>query len=35
MMLTLVCLVFSDLLGYVSARRRLAIFTLFAFAILC
>ncbi len=34
-MLTLLCLVFSDLLGYVSARRRLAIFTLFAFAILC
>jgi len=34
-MLTLLCLVFSDLLGYVPARRRLAIFTLFAFAILC
>ena len=28
------CLVFADLLGYVSARRRLVIFTLVAFAIL-
>ncbi len=35
MMATILCLIFTDLLGYVSARRRLAIFTLFAFAILC
>jgi len=34
-MLTLICLVFSDLLGYVPRSRRTAVFTLFAFAILC
>ena len=34
-MLTLICLVFSDLLGYVPRSRRTAIFTLFAFVILC
>ncbi len=35
MMLTLLCLVFADLLGYIPARRRVAIFTLISFAILC
>ncbi len=34
-MLTLLCLVFSDLLGYVPRSRRTAVFTLIAFAILC
>lgn len=35
MMLTLICLVFADLLGYVARRQRLAIFSLISFAILC
>ncbi len=35
MILVGICVVFADLLGYVSARRRLAIFTLFAFTVLC
>jgi len=34
-MTTLLCLVFTDLMGYVPARSRSAIFTLIAFAILC
>ncbi len=34
-MLTLLCLVFSDLLGYVPRSSRTAVFTLIAFAILC
>ncbi len=34
-MLTLICLVFSDLLGYVPRSRRTAVFTLIAFVILC
>ncbi len=35
MMLTLLWLVFADLLGYVPASKRTAVFTLIAFAILC
>lgn len=35
MMLTLLWLVFADLLGYVPTRSRTAIFTLIAFAVLC
>jgi len=35
MILTLIWLVFADLLGYVPRSHRTAIFTLTAFAILC
>ncbi len=34
-MLVAIWLVFADLLGYVPRSRRTAVFTLFAFAILC
>ena len=35
MILTLIWIVFADLLGYVPRSRRTAIFSLIAFAILC